>query len=134
AGRGARAEGPLHRGAGCSIVTVAGDISVGSMRGHVMKRSLLLALCLTATLGAAALEDDPYPMSTGQSCPLEGTAKNNDLKALNRDKGRSKDPTADDIDTDVSLAAMLAPGEDQSRFDESRAASVVGFVVNVKVG
>ena len=99
-----------------------------------MKSSLFLALGMTVMLGAAALQDDAYLMSNGQSCPLDGTAKNNDLKTLNQDKSRSKAPTADDIDTDVTLAAMLAPGEDETRFDQRRAASVVGFVVNVKVG
>src|SRR5262249_52273774 len=53
---------------------------------------------------------------------------------LNRDKNRSAEPSEDDIDTDVSLAAMLAPGEDETRFDGARAARVVGFVVKVKAG
>ncbi len=99
-----------------------------------MKSSLFLALSLSAMLGAATLRDDAYLMSNGQACPLDGTAKKEDLKVLNRDKSRSEAPTADDIDPDVTLAAMLAPGEDETRFDQKRAASVVGFVVNVKVG
>ena len=99
-----------------------------------MKRLLFLALAMSVMLGAAALQDDAYVMSNGEACPLQGTAKADALKALNRDKGRFTAPTADDIDTDVNLAAMLAPGEDETRFDPKRAASVVGFVVNVKVG
>lgn len=99
-----------------------------------MKRLLILASGMTVMLGAAAFQGDDYPMSNGESCPLQGTAKKKDLQDLNRDKGRAAAPTADDIDTDVTLAAMLAPGEDETRFDPKRAASVVGFVVNVKVG
>jgi hypothetical protein len=99
-----------------------------------MRSVFFLALAALAALAAQPAQDNVYTLSDGQKCPAEGSAKSDAVKALNRDKNRFKAPTADDMDTDVTLAAMLAPGEDQNRFDQSRAARVVGFVVDVKVG
>jgi hypothetical protein len=98
--------------------------------------SLLVAAALTAaaTLAATPGRDNDYTLSNGKVCPEEGSAKDPKVKAINVKKNRFKMPTADDIDTDVTLATMLAPGEDENRFDDSRAARVVGFVVNVKPG
>src|SRR5439155_21129030 len=52
----------------------------------------------------------------------------------NRHKNRFADPTEDQIDAEISLAALLAPGPDTDRFDEERGARIVGFVVDVKKG
>jgi hypothetical protein len=41
-------------------------------------------------------------------------------------------PTPAEIDPAASLDAMLAPGNDSDRWDASRGASIVGFVVDVK--
>jgi hypothetical protein len=93
----------------------------------------VVVAALSALAGSPA-QDNNYTLSTGKSCPPEGTAKRAEVKAINKDKNRFETPTADDIDTDVTLATMLAPGEDDKRFDQTRAARVVGFVVDVKVG
>jgi hypothetical protein len=53
---------------------------------------------------------------------------------LNRHKNRYQTPDQIDIDPQVSLAAMLAPGNDVNRFDQSKAATIRGFVINVSVG
>jgi hypothetical protein len=55
-------------------------------------------------------------------------------KTLNEKKNRYVGPTAAEIDTQVTLAAMLAPGDDVDRFDESKGGTITGFVVDVKVG
>ncbi len=99
-----------------------------------MKSALALSLATLATLGAAGLQDGGYKMTDGRVCPLQGSATSAKLQALDRDKNRSAEPTVDDIDTDVTLAAMLAPGDDETRFDNKRAARVVGFVAKVKAG
>lgn len=99
-----------------------------------MKGLCILLGVGAAVFGGASLQDGVYTLADGKPCPLEGSAINPRLKELNRAKNRFTAPTADDIDTDVSLAAMLAPGEDELRFDQARAARVVGFVVNVKAG
>jgi hypothetical protein len=56
------------------------------------------------------------------------------VKELNTLKNRAAMPGPQDIDTDVSLAAMLAPGQDDHRFDAGKAATVTGFVVRVLPG
>jgi hypothetical protein len=99
-----------------------------------MKAVDFLALFAALALGAAPLDEGVYTLSDGKPCPPEGTAKNAEIKAVNKDKNRFKAPTADDIDTEVSLATMLAPGEDDKRFDSTKAARIVGFVVDVKPG
>ncbi len=99
-----------------------------------MKSALALSLATLVTLGAAGLQDGGYKMADGRICPLTGSATTAKLKTLDHDKNRSAEPSVDDIDTDVTLAAMLAPGDDESRFDGKRTARVVGFVTKVKAG
>jgi hypothetical protein len=71
----------------------------------------------------------------GQDCGLEGKPGGSPAqKKLNSQKNRYAQPGADDIDPDVSLTAILAPGKDVNRFDAKKAATVRGFVVNVKPG
>ncbi len=67
-------------------------------------------------------------------CGPEGTATSEAGKALNRLKNRFLPPTEDDIDPDVSLSALLAPGNDIGRFDQSKAARIRGLVVRVLKG
>jgi hypothetical protein len=70
----------------------------------------------------------------GKPCGLEGTAKSEGMKDLNRHKNRWAIPDDSDIDHEVSLAAMLAPGKDVNRFDQEKAAKIQGFVIDVKMG
>jgi hypothetical protein len=99
-----------------------------------MRPLYLVIVALLSALAGAPADDNVYTLSNGKSCPPEGSAKQPEVKALNKDKNRFQTPTADDIDTEVTLATMLAPGEDETRFDQTRAARVVGFVVDVKIG
>ena len=73
-------------------------------------------------------------MLNGRSCPLQGDAKSPDVKSLNRLKGRYHSPVSSDIDPTVALTAMVAPGDDENRFDVKSAATVTGFVLQVQVG
>lgn len=68
------------------------------------------------------------------ACPLEGDAKNTAVRQLNSLKRRITTPAPADIDSQVTLAAMAAPGFDTSRFDTKRGATIVGYVADVKVG
>jgi hypothetical protein len=67
-------------------------------------------------------------------CPLQGVAKGHDVQELNRNKGRYHLPVASDIDPTVTLTSLIAPGDDEERFDVKSAATVVGFVLQVQVG
>ena len=67
-------------------------------------------------------------------CPVEGSAVAAEVRALNHLKNRAALPSARDVDRSVTLDAMVAPGDDRRRWSERRAASVVGYVREVKVG
>ena len=70
----------------------------------------------------------------GMPCPLEGTARSEDVKELNENKGRYHFPVAADVDTTVTLTSMIAPGDDEDRFNVKSAATVAGFVLEVLKG
>lgn len=65
---------------------------------------------------------------------MTGDAIRADIKALNVLKNRETLPTAADFDRSVSLAALLTPGNDQNRFSEKLAGTVVGYVADAIVG
>lgn len=67
-------------------------------------------------------------------CPVGGDAQSARVRALNALKRRIQTPGAADIDPNVTLAAMLRLGADEGRFDTERAATVEGYVADVKVG
>jgi hypothetical protein len=67
-------------------------------------------------------------------CGLEGSAQSAKHKELNRLKNRFNLPEPSDFDTRINFSAMLAPGDDTSRWNPRRAATLTGFVVAVQVG
>jgi hypothetical protein len=90
----------------------------------------LLASCLLAVaLLPACAADGAFP-----GCPVEGHAVRSGVRALNRLKNRATAPAAWDIDSAVSLPALVAPGDDRRRWSERRAATIVGYVRAVQVG
>jgi hypothetical protein len=96
---------------------------------------MILALSILPLLLAQQLSDSGvYKMSDGKDCPMVGTGTSAANKALNRLKNRFTYPDDSDIDNHVTLAAMLAPGDDTDRFDTHEAAKVAGYVINVQVG
>lgn len=67
-------------------------------------------------------------------CPPRGCALTAQKRAFVMLKNREAQPTASDFDRAVSLDALLAAGDDTSRWSESRAGAVEGYVVGVQVG
>jgi hypothetical protein len=53
---------------------------------------------------------------------------------LNKLKNRSAPPTRAEIDSTVTLAKMLAPGNDEARWSNGKAAKITGYVCDVKPG
>ena len=87
-----------------------------------------LLVCLPPLLGAALF------FRAQSRCPVEGFALTERKRALLRLKNRDATPQAADFDARVSLAALVAPGDDRARWDEGRAARVEGYVVEVRPG
>lgn len=71
---------------------------------------------------------------TYSGCGMEGNAAASAVRALDRLKNRYTAPEPADVDTQVTLAALLGPGDDRERWDERRGAVIVGYVNDVKPG
>jgi len=84
--------------------------------------SLLLALLALAAVLA------PLPPDW---CPQGGVAPFPNVRRLAVLKNRVARPEPQDVDRRVTLAALLAPGDDRLRWSEARAAVVEGYVVGV---
>lgn len=61
--------------------------------------------------------------------PQAGDAVRPDIQTLNRLKNRESLPTTKDFDRNVSLAAMLRPGNDERRWDDHKAAQLLGYAI-----
>jgi hypothetical protein len=65
---------------------------------------------------------------------LEGDANPQPLKNLNRLKNRFTAPSAGQINHQIALGAILAPGNNLNRWSQSQGATVTGYVIDVKPG
>ena len=86
---------------------------------------LLVILSLTAFVSALL----PAGM-----CPSSGAAVTPGRREFMRLKNRAAVPGPEDFDANVTLEALLRPGEDRGRWSESRAGRVEGYVVEVVEG
>ena len=67
-------------------------------------------------------------------CGMEGDARSVGVRALDRLKNRYTPPSPQQIDSRITLAAILAPGNDISRWKVKEGAEIVGYVFDVKRG
>ena len=67
----------------------------------------------------------------GEMCPAGGLALTPGGREFARLKNRVRPPGPQDFDENVTLEALLRPGEDRGRWSESRAGRVEGYVVEV---
>jgi hypothetical protein len=101
---------------------------------YVAMLAAALVACASLALAARQADQDVYVLKDGTRCKLEGTATSDPGKDLNRHKNRYNPPDEDKIDPEVSLAAMLAPGFDRTRFDQEKGGRISGFVIRVSPG
>src|SRR5713226_1782527 len=98
-----------------------------------MKKTLiLLPLCLL--LLGASRQPLPSNMDVFDACGMEGSATPARLKALNRLKNRYTAPQANEVNHSITLSAVLAPGDDRTRWSSSSGAEITGYVFDVKPG
>ena len=64
-------------------------------------------------------------------CPPSGLAPTSARRAVHRLKNRTSLPQSNDFDPQVTLQAMLQPGDDENRWNQARAARIEGYVVSV---
>jgi hypothetical protein len=99
--------------------------------------TILIRLATVLTIVAfatSAADQQTITLSNGKKCGPTGTATSAAGKDLDRHKNRFTAPDDDQIDREVTLPAMLAPGRDTDRFDQEKGAVVAGYVINVKPG
>lgn len=90
------------------------------------RRRLTLIVAVSLFLVGAAL------LLTTLPCPPRGCGLTPEKRALAALKNRDAAPRAADFDDNVSLDALLAPGEDRARFSDSRAGRIEGYVIAVQ--
>ena len=84
--------------------------------------------------GSTAAAAEPGP-GDFDACPDSGNAIPANVRVLNRLKNRSAPPHDSDIDSSVTLAAILAPStNDAPRFNDGKGAEITGFVFRVIPG
>lgn len=95
-----------------------------------------IALALILPFALFAQDDGNLDVITldGHPCPMEGDAKVADVKQLNRDKNRYHPPATSEINPAITLTAMVAPGDDEHRFDNRSAATITGYVLRAYEG
>jgi hypothetical protein len=96
----------------------------------VTMRIVALMALAVSLFGSWAAETRPARVCN----PETGDAVREDIKDLNSLKNREGVPATGDFDPSVTLPALLTPGDDEGRFAEDRAGTVVGYVANAKVG
>jgi len=65
------------------------------------------------------------------NCPSAGIALTTRARDLHRLKNRTSRPQAADFDSQITLDALLQPGDDRSRWSTDRAARIQGEVIDV---
>lgn len=103
----------------------------------------LLASCACAAAPPPAPRATPPPPQAAPpagdaqklaNCPAVGDATSPQVQSLNRLKRRMTVPSGADLDSRVTMTALVAPGDDTGRFDVQRGATIAGYVAGVKVG
>jgi hypothetical protein len=92
--------------------------------------SICLCLCLASP--AFAQNADSNNLEIYNGCGMEGDARSSGVRALNRLKNRYVAPQQ--VDSAITLAAILAPGRDTGRWKVKQGAEIVGYASDVKIG
>ena len=105
----------------------------------VMRRVLSLSiasicLCLSLAAPACPQRADSNDFEIYGGCGMEGDAGGSAVRALNRLKNRYIAPKPEQIDPAITLAAMLAPGNDTGRWKVKQGAEISGYVFEVRPG
>jgi len=95
---------------------------------------LLVAWILLAFAVRARSQATAQDLETYNGCGMDGDARSRAVRALSRLKNRVTVPGPQEINPSVTLAAMLAPGNDIGRWKVRYGAAITGYVYDVKVG
>ncbi len=96
---------------------------------QLIAKSIAVAFCVSV----AAQAQTPHS-STYDGCSPTGSAKRPQERYLNPFKNRDQLPARPDISKKITLARILVPGEDRSKYDNHMAARLTGYVASAKAG
>ncbi len=65
-------------------------------------------------------------------CPPEGNAKDEKKRESNKLKNRNQFPEEKNFDTNITLGNILKPGNDKTRWDNTKAVRITGYIYDVK--
>jgi len=94
--------------------------------------AILMLLCHTAPAKMKTVKKHPCDPLTGDA--VGGTPLGDEEMRLNPLKNRSQRPSLFDYDPTITIAKIVAPGNDTNRFSPNRAATITGYVSGVKIG
>jgi hypothetical protein len=118
-----------------SVVVLAGLLYVVRQNGGQIGRlfgTSTRALSRVEKPLAGAVPDRNLEIFNG--CGMEGDGRNLGVRALDRLKNRYTQPSPGQIDSRITLAAILASGNDITRWKVKEGAEIVGYVWDVKRG
>ena len=118
-----------------SVVVVAGLFCVARQHGGGIGRlfgPLPRALSRVENPPADAVPGRNLDIFNG--CGMEGDARSLAVQALDRLKNRYTEPRPEQIDSRITLGAILTPGNDTSRWKVKEGAEIVGYVWDGKRG
>src|SRR5512135_2189178 len=95
-----------------------------------MKKAL--PAILAGTL--AALAAVPLCAQSGSACPPQGDAKKAKIQRLNELRARMEEPSDDDYDDTADASALIEPGDDTDRWQNSTAVEITAYVLDVQDG
>ncbi len=88
-----------------------------------------LLLAASARSGTRASQDAVPP-----GCPPQGDATKPKVQGLNEKKARVDAPSDDDVDDTADVNALIAPGDDELRWQDTTAVEINAFVLDVQDG
>jgi hypothetical protein len=88
------------------------------------RRYLVIVVIVILSLALTVVLLDRY-------CPPSGLPLTSARRAEHLLKNRVSFPSSEDFDAGVTLAALLQPGDDESRWSDTRSARIEGYVVSV---
>jgi hypothetical protein len=101
---------------------------------RLVLRIATICLCILLASLAYPQRATSNSLENYDGCRMEGDARSPAVQALNRLKNRYVAPKPEQIDRAITLAAMVAPGNDSGRWKVKQAAELNGYVFDVKVG
>src|SRR6267378_3510545 len=104
-----------------------------------MRKTLTLISCLSVFVIRSSQAQDVIMVEPGKPCPMTGLRQDGSLPDQAHQqqdllKNRYNFPNSSDFENSITIDAILKPGDDRTRFSQSKAAQITGYVMEVKPG